>query len=72
MHNLKPVEIHVAPADVATALNGLGLTEDLLNQALVFGFGYRAECTLNDPSSAGGFLMWDKTTRMLRDLLIPQ
>lgn len=63
--------VYVRSADVATRLNALGLTRETLSEAVRFGASHAAECTSHDPSSLAGTLLWGKTTRWLRDLLIP-
>ena len=65
-------KVYSRPAEAITRLNELGLTVDLLQQALRSGFAFMADCTSHDPSSTGGFIMWAKTNRSLRDQLIPR
>jgi hypothetical protein len=52
-------------------LSDLGLTQEVLCQAIEFALSYYAECTAHDPPSAAGFLLWDKGMRGLRDGLVP-
>ena len=63
--------VYVRPADVTTRLNALALTREALSEAVRFGASHAAECTGHDPSSLAGTLLWGKTTRWLRDQLIP-
>ena len=63
--------VHVRPADVITRLSELNLKPEDLRDAIRFGATYAAECTRHDPSSLRGILLWGKTTRGLRDILIP-
>ena len=65
--------VHHTPSQVAGRLHELdpALTEALLLEAVQFALGYYAECTAHDPSSAAGYLLWGKTIRSLRDLLVP-
>ena len=65
-------KVYWKPVDVADRLSYLDLTPDVLWDAVLYGQGYAAECTLNDPPSTRGFITWGKTNRMLRDLLIPK
>ena len=65
-------KVYVKQVDVAGRLSDLGLTEDLLLQALLFGFGYAAEGTRHDPANLAGLLIWGKTNRMLGDQLAPK
>lgn len=54
------------------ALNKLGLTEEILENAIKRGEIARDSCTKNDPPCAPGFDAWAKTVRGLRDTLIPK
>jgi len=59
------------PVAVRQRLADLGLTEAVLSAAVNEGIGYILACTSNDPPSLAGLLGWGKTTRALRDRLIP-
>lgn len=65
---------HIAqtPLDVATALSPIGVTQELLANAVISGFQNAATCTANDPSNFAGVMFWARTTRQLRDELIPE
>ena len=63
--------VYVRSADVAARLNQLGLKREDLLEAVHFGSTYAAECTSHDPSSMAGLVLWGKSVRRLRDLLIP-
>jgi hypothetical protein len=63
--------LHLEPFEVRHRLSELGLTEEILNQALEAGFAAYAECTLNHPPSFPGLMQWGQTVKMLRDLLAP-
>lgn len=52
-------------------LTELGLAYELLANAIREGELARASCTKNDPPSTPGFLQWARTTRRLREVLIP-
>ncbi len=64
-------KLYQKPVEATDRLNYLGLNADILLQAVEFGLGYLTECTNHDPPSGRGIITWMKTTRMLRDLLIP-
>lgn len=57
---------------VAERLAELGLTEEVLRNALMAGDLARAACTENDPPLFRGVTFWGRTTRALRDQLAPQ
>lgn len=58
-------------ADVETKLDGMGLTADIVRQAVMVGQLRRSSCTVNDPPSSPGTEAWRWTVRTLRELLIP-
>lgn len=68
----RPVRIHAAPAAASSRLNELGVSQDILRQALEYGLQYAFSVTLHDPTGEEGSLMWIKTVRGLRDGLVPQ
>lgn len=57
--------------DVRQVLALLGLTPEILNDAILFGEKYRALCTPNDPRIFQGTTAWARTHRGLREILIP-
>lgn len=57
--------------EVTDALAELGLTPDILNDAILRGETARDSCTANDPPNAPGFYSWAGTVRALRDILVP-
>ena len=59
------------PIEVVDALAELGLSWDVLREAMLGGEGERDECTANDPPGAPGFFSYARTTRRLGELLIP-
>lgn len=67
---MSTVVLHTSTA-VTDRLAMLGLTVDVLRDAVAMGEAARNSCTANDPSIAPGFLAWAKTTRGLRDALAP-
>ena len=66
-----PTKVYVRSADVTARLNDLDLKREALLEAVRFGSTYAAECTLHDPRSMAGLVLWGKTVRKLRDQLIP-
>ena len=67
-----PTRVYVRPAEVTARLDELELKREFLLDAVHFGFTYAAECTLHDPRSMAGLVLWGKTVRKLRDQLIPE
>lgn len=59
-------------ADIVDRLALLGLSVDLLRDAVAMGEAARNSCTANDPVSTPGYLAWARTIRGLRDLLAPE
>lgn len=59
------------PAAVAGALARLGLRREVLVEAVLAGEAARDSCTANDPLIAPGFMSWARTTRGLREQLVP-
>jgi hypothetical protein len=57
--------------DVRQVLALLGLTPEVLSDAILFGEKYRALCTPNDPRIFQGTTAWARTHRGLRESLIP-
>jgi hypothetical protein len=58
--------------DVVNALAELGLTAEVLIEAIRRGELARDGCTANDAPSAPGFYAWAGTVRALRDILMPR
>lgn len=56
---------------VQERLADLGLRPQIFHDAVKTGELYRSECTTNDPKSLPGFIAWARTTRALREKLIP-
>jgi hypothetical protein len=54
---------------VRQELAALGLSPEILNDAMAIGESYRALCTLNDPPSFHGVTAWARTLRGLREIL---
>jgi hypothetical protein len=63
--------VKTSPRDITDALAELGLTVEILSDAILRGENARDSCTANDPPSAPGFYSWAGTVRALRDILIP-
>ena len=57
--------------EVTDALADLGLTAEILYDAILRGETARDSCTANDPPNAPGFYSWAGTVRALRDILVP-
>ena len=64
-------KVYAGSAEVDARLYELDLKREVLLEAVYFGATYAAECTGHDPSSMAGILLWGKTVRRLRDLLVP-
>jgi hypothetical protein len=65
-------KVYHNPVSVAQRLDELGLTEAVLREAVEYGIGFYLDCTEYDPPSGRGSIAWDKTTRGLRERLVPQ
>jgi len=64
--------VRIEPLDVAARLADFALTVDVLRDAVLAGEIARASCTANDPPAFPGFSAWAVTTRVLRELLMPE
>lgn len=53
-------------------LEELGLTVDILHDAVGAGELARSNCTRNDPPGIPGILAWGRTVRALREFLVPE
>lgn len=53
-------------------LAALGLTEDVLHQALLFAYRESERCSANDVKAASGYAIWGKPLRYLGDKLAPK
>jgi hypothetical protein len=63
--------LHERPADKHRRLAELGLSEEILIQAVQRGFAEWAGCTLNHPPAFPGLMAWGETVRAIRELLTP-
>ncbi len=54
---------------VRQELAALGLTPEILSEAIAFGESYRSLCTPNDPPSFHGVTAWARSLRGLREIL---
>jgi hypothetical protein len=63
--------IRIGPIDVAHDLDVLGISYDILKQAIIAGEWERNKCTRLDAPNVPGFVSWAKTLRRLKELLIP-
>jgi len=52
-------------------LGAIGLTADIIRDAVMAGELARSSCTRNDPPALAGLLGWGRTTRGLRERTIP-
>ena len=68
--HLQPIT-YVDPIEVNARLSQLGLTVQILRDAVLAGEVARNGCTKNDPPILRGILPWGRTLRALREILIP-
>lgn len=66
-----PAQVFLDPLDVTPRLAELGLSDELLLEAISNGAQHAYSCTANDPVMLPGTLFWGKTVRHLRDTLVP-
>ena len=69
---MQPYRVYSETIEVAGELAGLGLTEQILLDAVTAGHEAAAASTRHHPASHSGFVMWSETTKALRDLLTPE
>src|ERR1051325_6415929 len=69
---MQATAIKTSPIEVVDALAGLGLTAEILIEAIRRGEIGRDSCTANDAPGAPGYYAWAGTVRALRDILMPQ
>lgn len=62
--------ITVQGPDTVEQLAALGLTPEILRNALLAGLAARNEATRNDPATSAGYNQWGRTVRGLRDQLV--
>ncbi len=71
---MKPRPLQLPPlhvqAQTASTLAGMGLSEELLAEAVHFAYLERERCSANDVNAAGGNAAWGKPLRFLRDKLL--
>jgi len=60
------------PIEVSNRLTALGVTEEILREAVEAGERARLTCTANHPRTTPGLLGWAESVKTLRDRLIPQ
>lgn len=65
-------QAQVERAETLGRLDALGVRESVLREAVQTGHEDAARCTGHDPVSLPGFLAWARSTRALRDKLVPQ
>jgi hypothetical protein len=66
-----PAQVQHGEIPVTNALADLGLSKDILVDAIMQGEAARASCTINDPPCVPGIYSWGSTVRALRDILVP-
>lgn len=64
--------LRIKPIEVSNRLHELGVTEEILRQAVEAGERARLTCTANHPRTTPGFLGWAETVKVIRDRLIPE
>jgi hypothetical protein len=65
------VKLHTKHEEVDAALAALGLTRQVLLEAVLAGLLARDACTPNDPPFLPGIYQWGRTVRVLREVLAP-
>jgi hypothetical protein len=58
-----------SPRELADRLEQLGLTSEVLREAVAAGNVARSTCTADDPATAPGYFAWARATRFLRESL---
>lgn len=66
------VAVKTSVIEVTEALAQIGLTKEILRDAILRGEAGRDSCTANDAPGAPGFYAWAGTVRGLRDILTPR
>lgn len=66
-----PNILHDAPAEIASRLEQLGVTDVALREAIYQGHLQRTRLTLNHPRNFPGLVMWGEVVAALRDQLRP-
>lgn len=66
-----PNILYDAPAEIASRLEQLGVTEGVLREAIYQGHLHRTRLTLNHPRNFPGLVMWGEVVAALRDQLRP-
>ena len=69
---MQATAIKTSPIEVVDALAELGLTSEILIEAIRRGEAGRDSCTANDAPCTPGFNAWAGTVRALRDILTPK
>jgi hypothetical protein len=73
---MKPRPLQLPPlhiqAQTTGTLAGMGLSEELLAEAVRFAYLERERCSGNDVNAAGGNAAWGKPLRFLRDKLLQE
>jgi hypothetical protein len=63
--------VYLDPPAVDARLADLGLSVEILQEAIKFGQLHWSSCTNHDPLCLPGIMAWGKTIQRLRDLLVP-
>jgi hypothetical protein len=65
-------QIRLDEQDVTEALAEMGLSYEILSEAIMNGEMARDNCTANDAPGAPGYFAWNGTVRALREILLPR
>jgi hypothetical protein len=71
LRRLDTPPLHVR-AEITSRLAAMGLTEEFLAEAVRYAYAEKERCTSNDARAAGGYAVWTKLLRFLRDGLLKQ
>ena len=66
------IAVHDQRPEADERLADFDLTQDILWEAILFGYEYAVDMTENDPPTSKGITVWGKTTRRFRDLVKPR
>lgn len=73
---MEPRRLDIPPlhvrAEITSRLAAMGLTEEFLIEATRYAYAEKDRCTGNDARAAGGYAVWTKLLRFMRDGLLPQ
>jgi hypothetical protein len=69
---VKKLSVYSTPEEVPSRLAELGLSQEILREAVERGLAAWASCTLNHPAPFPGIAAWAETVNALRERLIPE